>query len=382
MKKILFIINDSKSLINFRGDLIRYLSKDYAISAILPKNKLNKKIENDFNIKIFEVDMIRFFSTFKDLICLLQIINIFIFNRFDIVHTITIKPNIYGMIGSFLFVKKRIAMVTGAGSLFNERRPIKGKIRKNIAIRLYKLGLFLSNYTIFQNQDDIDDFVRLGIINKDKCKLIDGSGVDKKYYNKNINFENKIQNIQNKFKINNKKVVLSVARMIESKGVKKFARISNNFKDSNIIFILIAPFDYGYNLGEMVNSSDISKYQNNNLIIIDKYVEDIRPFLKMSKVSVLLSTYREGIPKFLIESLAFSLPIVTYNTIGCKETVINEKNGYKFNIDESDEKIVSAIKKIINNSKINDIYSKKSYELFLKKFESKIIIKKITDLYI
>ena len=382
MKKILFIVNDSKSLINFRGDLIRYLSKDHEISAILPKNKLNKKIENNFNIKIFEVDMVRFFSTFKDLICLLQVINIFIFNRFDIVHTITIKPNIYGMIGSFLFVKKRIAMVTGAGSLFNERHPIKGKIRKNIATRLYKIGLFLSNYTIFQNQDDIDDFVRLGIVNKDKCKLIDGSGVDKKYYNKNINFNNKVQNIRNKLKINNKKVVLSVARMIESKGVKTFARISSNFKDSNIIFILIAPFDYGYNLGEMVSSSDISKYQNENLIIINKYVEDIRPFLKMSKVSILLSTYREGIPKFLIESLAFSLPIVTYDSIGCKETVIDEKNGYKFNIDESDEKIVSAIRKIINNSKINDIYSKKSYELFLKKFESKIIIKKITDLYI
>ena len=136
MKKIIFIVNDSHSLYHYRRELVLDLSKEYKVFAILPKNKINNSISKSLNIKIYEIDMLRFFSFKTDFISLIQLFKIFLFNRFDIVHTITIKPNIYGILSSFFFVNKRIAMITGAGSLFDTRNPINGKIRKNIAIKL------------------------------------------------------------------------------------------------------------------------------------------------------------------------------------------------------------------------------------------------------
>ena len=86
--------------------------------------------------------------------------------------------------------------------------------------------------------------------------------------------------------------------MIKSKGVVEFSQLAYLMRDKNITFILIAPFDKNYNLGEKVQRKDIYKFNSSNLVVINKFVHDIRPFLKLSSISILLSTYREGVPDF------------------------------------------------------------------------------------
>ena len=382
MKKIIFIVNDSHSLYHYRRELVLDLSKKYKVFAILPKNKLNDSISKSLNIKIYGIDMLRFFSFKTDIISLIQLFKIFLFNRFDIVHTITIKPNIYGILASFFFVKRRIAMITGAGSLFDARNPINGKIRKNIAIKLYKLGLTLSTKVIFQNDEDAKLFHQMGLVSKSKIKLIEGSGVNKDEFTNNLNFTKEISKIKKKYKIINKNVIICIARMIKSKGVVEFSQLAYLMKDKNITFILIAPFDKNYNLGEKVQRKDIYKFNSSNLVVINKFVHDIRPFLKLSSISILLSTYREGVPRFLIESLSMSLPIITYNSSGCNLTVKNNHNGYLVDRNTDVEKISILINNIFKNKKLKLKFERNSRDLFLKKFESKRIISKTKKVYL
>ena len=94
-------------------------------------------------------------------------------------------PNIYGILASFFFVKRRIAMITGADPYLTLEILSMERLEKNIAIKLYKLGLTLSTKVIFQNDDDVKLFHQMGLVSKSKIKLIEGSGVNKDEFTNN-----------------------------------------------------------------------------------------------------------------------------------------------------------------------------------------------------
>ena len=378
MKNLIYFCNDTHSFLHFRKDLLISAKKKYNIEAILPKSDLNEEIEK-LGIKIHEVKYYRHFSIISDLNLLYNLFKIFYKKKFDIIHTITIKPNIYGIIIAYLFnIKIRIILVTGAGPIFNKSKKLIGNLRKKIALFLYKISFKLCTKAIFQNQDDINEFVDLKLINKFKTVLIQGSGVNKNYFNEQNIDTNKLNIIKKKYFLNNKIIILMVARMIKSKGVLKFMKSSKLSTKSNIKFILIAPNENDYFKKEKISNEEIKKYINKNLLIINDYVSDIRPFIFLSKICVLPTSYREGIPRFLIESLAYSKPLIVSKRPGCKEVVKEGINGYF--LDETDN-INYLINKILSNHNHYNRLCKNSFKYFIDRFESEIIVNKTIKMY-
>ena len=118
----------------------------------------------------------------------------------------------------------------------------------------------------------------------------------------------------------------------------------------------------------------LKKYEKRGVIEYFGFISDVRNFISLADVFVLPS-YHEGLPRSSLEAMAMEKPILTTNVAGCKETVINGKNGFKVAVKD----VNSLYKKMLwftnNASKLNKI--KKSREIVLKRFSTDIINKKI-----
>ncbi len=100
----------------------------------------------------------------------------------DAIMGYTIKPVIYGSLAGWLAcVKNRTAMVTGAGYLFASK-SVKAQIIKRISFILYRMGLGAAQKVIFQNIDDLNEFVEHKLVKKEKCYVVNGSGVNMNRY--------------------------------------------------------------------------------------------------------------------------------------------------------------------------------------------------------
>lgn len=379
MKRIIFFCNDSHSFLHYREDLLKKLIfLGYEVSCIIPYNTINKKIKK-LGVSVYEINYKRHFSVTYDILTIISVCKILFIHKFDIIQTITLKPNIYGILLSFIFkIKKRYALVTGAGPLLNTRVRSIGKFRKTILHILLKISLRYATNVIFQNKDDIRDFIKYRFVKETQSELVEGSGVDSKIFSlKNVN-RSDISKIKLKYKLKkSEKVILMVGRLIVSKGIIDLLKASKENK-LKVKFIIIAPREKNYFFNESINQSEINKYKNSKLILIDKYINDIRPFLSISDLVIYPSNYREGIPRFLIEALAFSKPILTKKNPGCKETVIEYQNGLFI---KNYKDINKKIEYIFKNNKRYKSYCKKSFEIFNLRFKSSLVINKMILLY-
>ena len=93
-----------------------------------------------------------------------------------------------------------------------------------------------------------------------------------------------------------------------------------------------------------------------------------------------MPSYREGLPKSLIEGAAVGLPLVTTNTIGCRDVVVNGLNGYLVPLKDS-ENLALAIEKLIRNEDLRTKMGKESFKLVISKFSAKIINSHTISIY-
>ena len=381
MKKIALFYNDAFSMYHFRKDLIKdLLKKGCLVTVIFPPDRKYEQKLHELGVNIITIKFTRFFSPIYDLKLLLALYRIFKKNKFDIVHNMTIKPNIYGSITARLTrIKRSVCLVSGAGFLFNKDENSFSTIVKKPIKMLYKFGLRMSDMVWFQNPDDLELFINEGLIQRNKCLCIKSGGINiDEYDSKKISIK-KVNALKTEFGIkNNQKIVLMVAaRMIWSKGVKEFIEAAKLFSKSstNCLFILISPKD---NSPDSVPDDYIKNNSSTNLKVINEFRTDIKYFIQLSDVVTLPSYYREGVPRFLLEALSLGKPIVTTNNVGCKEVIDEDRNGFLI-APKNSRQLTEKIKILLQSPKLSSRFGKVSREKAMKEFDSKIIVKKIYE---
>ena len=200
-------------------------------------------------------------------------------------------------------------------------------------------------------------FKKLKIAPKIKKIIIEGSGVDIDYFNiepftnKNITF-------------------LLIARLLKDKGIIEYIKAAKKIKSKikNINFNLIGPKDASNN---RVDFDYIKKNHNAKIINYLGFQKNVKPFIADSHVYVLPS-YHEGLPRSVLEAMAMGRPIITTRVPGCKETVINNKNGFLIPCKNINILIEKMMWFITNKKKIL-IMGQKSRNLVEEKFSSKKI---------
>ncbi|CCO23248.1 glycosyltransferase family 4 protein [Maridesulfovibrio hydrothermalis] len=314
--KIAVIGGYGPSLINFRGSMLRAMKNaGHEVYGIAPLDspdveaKLAELGVNYIAAPIKRTGM----NPLKDLKALWALLKILRKIKPDAVLSYTIKPVIYGSIAARLAgVKNIFSMITGLGYAFGQtsgKRAVLFTLVKN----MYRTGLAFNKVVMFQNPDDRNLFVELGIISKNKPTVItNGSGVD-------------LDHFSNSPAAKGKPVFLCISRLLKEKGVREFAWASINLKKKypEADFRLVGPHDHG---PDSISENLINQWRAGGLEYAGP-VSDVRNELKNCSVYVLPS-YREGTPRSVLEAMATGRAVVTTDTAGCKETVIEGWNGY------------------------------------------------------
>ncbi len=365
-KKVLInLTEDWFFLSHFLGRAIDAKKSGYDVWITCNIKKYRKSIEKH-NIKIIPLALDRrSLNPFYEIYIIFKYCCIFYKIKPDIVHNVGIKPIIYGSIAAKLInIRSVLNAPIGMGFVFSSK-SIKAKLLKPFLLILLKFtlnrhhGKNKKNRVIFENSDDMNYFLKKGIVNNKEVNLVRGAGVkiDKK--------------IIKKRRINEIPIIALVARMLKDKGIYEFVEAAKILKKKQIKsrFLLIGDIDRKNPTS--LDQSILNKWHNEGFIEWLGWVEDIENILL--KIDILcLPSYREGLPKSLLEGAAMGLPLVTTNTVGCREVVSDGKNGYLVPIKDS-LNLSIAIEKLVNNKKLRTKMGKESFKIASSKFSSKII---------
>ena len=317
MAKVLIIAGYASSLYNFRGPLIKELLKQHDVVATAPfdSDDVSRNIEA-LGIEFYPNTFDRTgMNPLKDLKSRKELQNLIKEISPDIALAYTIKPVVYGLrAAQKAGVHQTYALITGLGSGFDNNTP-KQKTLSKIVKKLYDHALKKATGVIFQNPDDKDFFIKNSIIDKQKRALIvNGSGVDLKHYTGADQSERHL-------------TFLLVARMVREKGVELFVNVARVIKREhpNINFELLGWVDENPN---SLSQSQLESWQEEGIITYHGSTADVRPYVQKASVFVLPTFYREGTPRTILEAMAMKKAIITTDTPGCRETVVDGLNGF------------------------------------------------------
>ena len=359
MKKILFISNTSYNFYNFRLPLLRALKeKGYKVILSAPDDEFTPLLKKEFEFHNLNRLERKSTNPVKDFMFLLELLRLINKIKPDLAVNITIKPNIWGNLACQILKIPSISVITGLGYAFTERKfPIHQIVKK-----LYRLALEHPKKVIFQNPDDAELFIKEKLIKPEKVKVILGSGVDLNYFKP-----------LSKKKKQSLMVFGYVGRLLWDKGIKELVETTKILKGKGYFFevqILGKP-DEGN--PKSISIEQIQKWERDGLITYKGFSRDVRPFLGEIDCFVYPS-YREGIPRAILEAMAMGKPVITTDVPGCRETIINNLNGFLVPPKDS-VALAQAMEKFINLPAEKQLeMGKISRELAKEKFELNKVI--------
>ena len=299
----------------------------------------------------------------------------FIFRKInpDIVHNVGPKPIIYGSIAARINnIKSVINAPIGMGFVFSSE-SIKAKFLKLILLFLLKLTLNThhgndkKNMVIFENSDDMNFFLKRKIVKYNDSILIRGAGVE---IDKEL--------IKNKKK-NDIPTVALVARMLEDKGIYEFVEAAKILKNKKIKVRFLLIGDVDKKNPTSLKQSTLKSWNDQQIIEWLGWVKDVKKILLGVDI-LCLPSYREGLPKSLLEGASLALPLITTNTVGCREVVKDGVNGYLVPIKDS-LGLSLAIEKLIKDKDLRLKMGEKSLQIAISQFSSEIINSQTIKIY-
>ena len=363
MKKIIYFISEDWVFLNHRFDLAKkIISSGFKLSLITKVSNYKKEIEekkiNVINLKT-ERGSLNIRKSFKDIY---KIFKIYKKLKPDIVHHFGIRQIVHGNIAARLAgIKKSYNSITGLGSVF-----ISGNIiLKFFILTVLKISLlFKKSYILVQNKHDFD-FVKKKLPNKNNI-LLPASGVDT---NKFLQTKEPKGNV----------IFLFASRIIKDKGIIELIEATKQLKSQKKKFELYIAGSPDFQNKSTISHVQLKTWESLGYIRYLGLVKDMKQLYKKVHVGILPS-YREGLPKSLLEAASSGKPIITTDVPGCNEIVKNEFNGLIVPPKDSNE-LMKAMKKLILNKKLRISMGKKGRELIKKNFSNSKATKDIINLY-
>ncbi|MFN8283002.1 MAG: glycosyltransferase family 4 protein [Chitinophagales bacterium] len=335
------VANTAFNIFNFRLELIKALKNaGHRVVAIAPKdNYVDLLLENNIEFIALKKLSRKGTNPVNDLMLVNELRTIYKKNRLDVVLQYTIKPNIYGTLAAKLSGTKTICTVTGLGYTF-----LNKNLTAKIAHQLYRFAFKNSNKVLFQNTDDLQVFVDFNLVDKAKCDIIPGSGIDVEKFHPDF--------CQNRFVPRDDTTrFLMIGRLLKDKGIFEYIEAAQLVKKQ-------FPQTAFHVLGEIdtQNPSAIKKEQldnwiKDNVIVYHEHTKDTRPFICAADC-VVLPSYREGMPRVILEGMAMGKPCITTDAPGCKDSIIDGESGFLCKTADS-RSLADVLQKFVSLNKKN-----------------------------
>ena len=368
MPKLFIIVNEDRFFLSHRLPIALEAKKKGLDVTIVAKDTGHLQEIKDYGFNIIDMPInptgmnpLEEGKTFHFLF------NLYHKERPDIVHHVGLKNILWGSLAAKLVkVKGVVNAYSGLGGIFNGN---KISTTANGILRLLRFSNSKNRVkAIFQNKDDFEILVNHKAVIPEQAFFTNGSGIDLKDYA--YCEPMKTEKIQ----------IIFTGRMVQEKGVCDLIEAANLLKDEykdKVKFILcgrLTPNKTGVN-EEYLNLNCDGEYIN---WLGER--NDIKELLKESHIMAFPSYYREGIPKSLIEASAIGRPIITCDSVGCKEVVEDGTNGILVD-PKSPKELAEALKRLIDNPSLREKMGKLAREKAEKDFSIEKVINTHLEIY-
>ena len=310
-KVIVLSVNASWNVVNFRMDLIAALQRQgYRVVALAPEDEYSARLSSfgvDFHPLRIDKQGI---SPARDLRLAAEYGKALRRIRPDVFLGYTIKPNIYGSLAAHSLGIPVINNVSGLGTAFIRRGPLT-----HIVTMLYRLAFRRSGTIFFQNRDDRDLFVGDKIVRADQAQLLPGSGIDLGHFQPEEH-----RSARDSF------AFLFIGRLLWDKGIGEYVEAARlvRARHPDTSFRMLGFVDAPNR--SAVARAQVDAWTAEGTVDYLGASEDVRPHIAAADC-IVLPSYREGLPRALLEGAAMAKPLIATDVPGCRDVVEHGANG-------------------------------------------------------
>jgi glycosyltransferase involved in cell wall biosynthesis len=276
--------------------------------------------------------------------------------KIDVIFTYTAKGNIFGCLAARQCRVEALPTVNGLGHAFQENGMLQ-----LLMINLYRIAFRKCPVVFVQNADDAALLIEAKAITEKQCQIVPGSGVDLTAFPKSISSPGL-----------NLRFLMS-ARLVKEKGISNYLDMAKVIveKYDNVEFNLLG---MTADNPSAISIAEVTAHCVHPRISYLGYTDDMNAAFDQCHVFVLPSYYREGIPRVLLEALAKGKPIITTDSVGCREVIRSGQNGFLV-IPRSTSSLIEACEKMITLSPLmRKNFGKESRKLAEAKFDEDMVI--------
>lgn len=311
--KVLIALNTAWNLVNFRAGLIHALQDaGYEVVTIAPPDEHVPRLRKlGCRYVPLAVDN-KGTHPGRDMLLLWRYLWLLRKERPDVFLGYTVKPNIYGSLAAHALGIPVINNIAGLGAVFIKRNWLTCLVRG-----LYRLALSRSQRVFFQNEDDRHTFVEGGLVRAEVTDRLPGSGVDLARFSSVFLMDAGRKGMR----------FLLIARMLWDKGVGEYVEAARLVRQRHpeAEFRLLGFLDVQN--PSAISRAQMEEWETEGVVRYLGSCDDVRPHIADADC-VVLTSYREGVPRTLLEAAAMGRPIITTDAVGCREVVNDGVNGY------------------------------------------------------
>lgn len=310
-RRVVLAANGSWNIVSFRQGLIRALkTAGYEPVVVAPIDPAGEGRLKELDVERIAVDLDRSgLNPFADLRLLFAYRSIFKRLRPIAVLSFTIKPNIYASLAARSLSVPAVPNISGLGTAFIRKGPLLWVVR-----HLYRLALRRAVVVFFQNPDDRELFIEQRLVRTDQARLLPGSGVDLKRFSPVPPPAGPVS-------------FLFIGRLLGDKGVRELAEAARRLRKErpDVRVRLLGPFDEGNRTA--IARAELDEWQSEGAVDYLGATEDVRSFIG-DATAIVLPSYREGLPRSLLEGGAMGRPLIATDVPGCRQVVDDGVNGF------------------------------------------------------
>ena len=360
LKRLLFVVTEDWYFISHRLYMaISAVRLGYKV-ALLCKVSTHKELIEGHGIEVISWSLKRnSMNIISEIKAYKEVTSAIHYFQPDIVHSVALKPMLYNALQfNRKYTYSNVYALGGLGFIFSSKKH-KASILRFILVSILRVALKRRNARIIlQNSDDLNLLLKLKIIDRDKTCLIKGVGVDTELF-KPFKNEPKVP------------TVMLPARILWDKGISDFIQVARTIKLHlpETRFVLVGSPDK--HNPESVPAVKLKQWVSEGIIECWGHNEEMHNIYKLATI-VCFPSYREGLPKSLLEAASCAVPIVSYDVPGSREIVIDRLNGLLVPLKNTAE-LNNAIKILLSDHLLRESYGKSGRELVINEFSQEKI---------
>ena len=321
---------------------LKYLSKEFNITAISGEGSELDEILKREGVKIEAVKMRREISLFQDLYSLANLYILFRREKPSVVHSITPKSGLLSMVAAKL-ARVPVRIHTFTGLIF----PSKSGFMKQLLIVMDKVLCRCATNIYPEGNGVRKDLIKYKITNKPLKVIANGNvnGVDLDYFDPNQITLSQRNHLRRELDIKLEDFVfIFIGRLVKDKGIDELVSAFKNLPSENVKLLLVGPFESQL---DPLRKETLKEIKQNPKIIAVGFQEDVRPYFGIAN-ALSFPSYREGFPNVVMQAGAMDLPSIVTDISGCNEIIENGVNGIIIP-SKNISKLQSAMEKLVEN---------------------------------